>query len=345
MDGEHLGTEDDAAGRQELLAVRQAHVNGAGAGLGQQGGRAIEGREESGRRLGRRLEVVLRYADGQALHALLQRLAVVVHRLVGAGRVHRVVPGQHLQRNGRVLHAARQGPAVVQRPGQREHAVLGDAAVGGFQPHGAAPGGRYEDGAARAGAQGQPREARRDGRTRARRRSARNMGQIPGVAGGGKRQVGAGRANGEFVRGQLAQNDGAGIAQAPYRRGVFLGHIVQAQPGLAGGRQAGHVVDVLDGHRNAVEQRQVGAFGARHVCAAGRLHGAAGIDVGEGMDVDVHGADAAQRHAGQHLRGGLAGTQRAGHLPYGKFRTAAHGCSDGKWWCGCAMALPHAPVR
>ncbi len=223
--------------------------------------------------------------------------------------------------------------------------MLGDAAVGGFQPHGAAPCGRYEDGAARAGAQGQPREACRNGGARARRRSARDMGQVPGIAGRGKRQVGAGRADGELVRGQLAQDDGTGIAQAPHRRGILLGHIVQAQPGLAGGRQAGHVVDVLDGHGNAVEQRQVGAFGARHVCAARSLHGTAGIEIGESMDVDVHGADASQRRPGQHLRGGLAGAQRAGHLPYGKFRTAAHGCSDGKWWCGCARDPPHAPVR
>jgi hypothetical protein len=153
--------------------------------------------------------VVLRHADGQALHALLKPRAVVVHGFGGAGRVQRVVPGQHLQRDGRILHAARQRAAVVQRPGQGEHAVLGDAAVGGFQPHGAAPGGRYEDGAARAGAQGQPREACRNGGARARRRSARDMGQVPGVAGCGKRQVGAGRADGELMRGQLAQDDGA----------------------------------------------------------------------------------------------------------------------------------------
>src|SRR3989442_2762013 len=41
--------------------------------------RSVEGRQERGRRLGRRLEVVLRHADGQALHALLKPRAVVVH--------------------------------------------------------------------------------------------------------------------------------------------------------------------------------------------------------------------------------------------------------------------------
>ena len=104
---------------------------------------------------------------------------------------------------------------------------------------------------------------------RARRRAAGEVRGVPGIARRRPGQVEGRAAVGELVRGELAHQHGAGGAQPGHGGRVLSRDAVDAGARMAGGQDAGGVVDVLDGERNAVQRpapvaaRDLGFGGAR----------------------------------------------------------------------------------
>ena len=104
-----------------------------------------------------------------------------------------------------------------------------------------------------AGAQGKRHKPRGECRAGARRRSARMMGSVPRVARRRKRQIKRRAADRKFMQRQFAEHDRAGGAQTADDHRVFTRNIVEQDFGVAGGRQARNVDDVLDADRHAVQ--------------------------------------------------------------------------------------------
>src|SRR5207249_497196 len=110
-------------------------------------------------------------------------------------------------------NGTRQRPDMIEREGKREDATARDQAISRLEADDTAGAGRVPHAAASVAAQRQREEAGGDPGTRPRRRAARVMIGVPGVPRRRPWQVETGTADGEFVRGQLAQDDGAGPAQ------------------------------------------------------------------------------------------------------------------------------------
>ena len=74
----------------------------------------------------------------------------------------RIMPGEDLKCDRRVLHATRQRAEMVQRPGQWKHAAARNAAIGGLDANRTAPGRRTTDRAAGVGTHRHAHHARRN---------------------------------------------------------------------------------------------------------------------------------------------------------------------------------------
>ena len=124
--------------------------------------------------------------------------------------------------------------------------------------------------------------------------------RVPRVARGRERQVEARAAKGELVRGELAQHDRAGPAQARDRVRVGPRHVVAQDFGVARGRQPGHVDDVLDADGNAVERAADTPGGDLPLGGARRVQRPLGIEVDEGAQRRVEPFDAREQRP-RHL--------------------------------------------
>jgi hypothetical protein len=119
------------------------------------------------------------------------------------------------------------------------------------------------------------------------------------------------------MRGELAQNNRAGSAQAPHRFRIGRGDIVQHQMGMAGGRHAGHVDDVLYPDGNA-DERKIHALPHRTICLF-RLppHGHR-VDVHHGVYQRIQRRDPSQRRFGDVDRREPSCPVAGGHLRRGQ---------------------------
>src|SRR5207245_6874534 len=118
---------------------------------------------------------------------------------------------------------------MVEVPGQGEDARAADAAVRGFHADDAAAESGPTDGAAGVsshGAEGQTGSYRRP---RAATRTAGINLQVPGVAGRLEVRRQRGRTSRELVRGQLPQQQPAGLLEFRHNPAVLLGHVILAQ--------------------------------------------------------------------------------------------------------------------
>ena len=96
-------------------------------------------------------EVFRGYAYLQSLEGRIQGRRVVLRLAFHGGGIQRVETGHGAKKQGRVLGAARHGSALVQAGGEGDHAVAGDAAVGGLEAGDAAQAGGLAYGAAGVG--------------------------------------------------------------------------------------------------------------------------------------------------------------------------------------------------
>ena len=149
-----------------------------------------------------------------------------------------------------------------------------------------------------------------DGRARAARRAAGLVVGVPGIARRREGLVGRHRAVGEFVRGELAQDDRAARFQAPHGLGVDRGHVVGAQVRVTGRQHALGLVDVLQRDRNAVQGAAIKALAQLHVGLLGRDPRAVGGDGDVARDLVIDGVDAGEKSLGERRRGDLAPRKR-----------------------------------
>ncbi len=136
-----------------------------------------------------------------------QACAVARHRAVERGGVVRIVAGDHLQQAAASSSAVRpNGPDLIERRGERDHAVARDAAVGRLDADDAAERRRLADRAAGVGAEraGAQRRRRRPRPSRPTSRPAR-ASRSHGLRTGPYARVLVRRAHGELVHVELAE--------------------------------------------------------------------------------------------------------------------------------------------
>ena len=153
---------------------------------------AVKSRDHLGCRRRRGGEEGTRNSDAQTSHSLFDIGTIVGNWSVGAGRILRIVAGEHLQRDCRIFHAAGQRADVVKRPRQRKHATARDATIGWLDADRAAPCGRSTDRAAGVGAHCHAHHARADRGARAGRRTSGDVLGVPRIARRRKWQIEAG---------------------------------------------------------------------------------------------------------------------------------------------------------
>ena len=134
---------------------------------------------------------------------------------------------------------------MVERPRQSRDPGARDRAEARLHAPHAAEGGWPHDGTGGLGAERERHAAGGDGRGRAAGGAARRARERVGVAGG------AGGAAGELGGHGLAEDQGAGRAQAAHHRRVRPRPAAGVEPGAVLGRLVGGVDDVLDADGNA----------------------------------------------------------------------------------------------
>ena len=90
---------------------------------------------------------------------------------------------------------------------------------------------------------------------------------------------------------RLAQHDRPSLSQAARNCGVACGH-VPIDDGPSGRRHAGHIDQVLQGDRNAVQGANAVAGEERVLCSASCRHGTLRFDVEVGVERAVEAIDA-----------------------------------------------------
>ena len=98
-------------------------------------------------------EVLAGHADAQAPHAFGNRRRVVGHRPPRRRLIVHILAGDLAQQEGGAAHVLRERPDLVERAGERDHAIPRDAAVGGLDADAADERGRLADRSAGVGAE------------------------------------------------------------------------------------------------------------------------------------------------------------------------------------------------
>ena len=171
-----------------------------------------------------------------------------------AARVLRVVAGQGLEQQRAVLDAPRQRAAVIERVGVGDHARAAHQAERGHQADDTAQRGRAPDRSPGIRSERRRDEARRDGRPRARGGAAGEVGEVPGVARRGPRQIERRPGMRHLVGGELAEQHRTRIVEPGGRRGVSIGDPVDEDARVRGREDAPRVVDVLEPEGDAVQR-------------------------------------------------------------------------------------------
>ncbi len=204
---------------------------------------------------------------------------------------------------GDVLDRPRHRADRVERGAHVERAPVGDRAVGGAQAAHAAERGRDPDRPARIRAEGADAEVGGEGRGRPAARPAGHPLAVPGIAAGAERgRVGRRRAVGELVEIRLSEHDRAGLPKSRDGGRVSGGDPAFEETRGTGRPCAGHVEQVLDGDRHAVEgERPAGC-----ACLVGPprvRERELGRDRDECVQERVEHADAVEQRLGESHRG------------------------------------------
>ena len=215
----------------------------------------------------------------------MQACQIVRHRHVEAGGIERIEAGDGLQHERGVLDGLGERADLVERRGEGDQAVAGDAAVGGLQADHAAVGRGLADRAAGVRAERGDGGAVGHGGGGSAGGTAGDAFGIMRVAGGLERGVFGGRAHRELVLVHPPEGNGPGGAELADDGGVVGRAVVFRQKlRAAGAGLAEHVDVVLDGDRDAAErQREIGrcGFGQRGFEVVRQVGAGAGIAGGD----------------------------------------------------------------
>jgi len=270
-------------------------------------------------------------ADAQALDiGLAGRGRHARQRRIDRGGIRRVVAAHDLVQQRRVEHGTSARSGLVERRGHRDHAVAGDAAIGGLDADRSGDRGRLADRTAGIGADRQRSLEGRQARRRTAARATRDPLQIPRIAG---RTVGGGLGRGthrELVQIRLAEDHQAGGKQPVDDRGV-----VRRNPALQNaraGRRGQPLIaeEVFDPDRHSCQGAQLLAGRDPGVHRACLLQGALGIDGQEGVNVGVHLFDAIKTLAGDLFGALFPGGDPAAEFGCGLGDRGRHHCSRSK---------------
>ena len=208
------------------------------------------------------------------------------------GGVLRIVAGDDAQQRGGVAHIAGEGAHPIERGSKGDEPIPRNAPVGGQHADHAAETGRLADGAAGIAAQRAYRHVGGNGRSRSAARSARHPFRIHRIAHRAVGGVLVGRAHGELVAVELAQQHRPGGIEPGNHSGVIGRTKALQDPGTRRGRSAPHHQHVLDAHGNAGQRRQRVSLGRHGVHARSLLERAV---LGQGqvdIQLRIHGRDA-----------------------------------------------------
>ena len=297
--GRCLGETDRERRRRAVLGERQLDVADRGARAGQRLRRLAHRSFHVG--VERRGEVPARDAERQPGNAAVEAADVVVEGHVDAGRIARIVAGEHGEREREVADRAAERSGGVQRRRERHDAVPADSPVRGLQARDAAAGRRDPDRAARVGAERDRALARGDGRGRAAARAAGHVPERPRVVRSGGRD-----AVGELVRVRLAEEHGAGLAQAHHTGRVARRHAARVGAATALRGHPGGVEQILGGDRDAVQRAPIEARRELALGVPGGLERLLGQHAGEGGHRRLDAVDPLERGLGELDRGHLA---------------------------------------
>ena len=212
------------------------------------------------------------------------------------------------------MRRPRHGPAMIVGVGVRQHAGAADEAVGGLQSGDTAQASRAADRAAGVGAEARRHQAGSECGARARRRAAGEVRCVPGIARRRPRQVERRSAVRELVRRELARQHGPGGLQAGDGGRVLVGNAVDAGARMARRQDAGRVVDILEGERNAVQRPAQIAVHDLGLGGAGSRHGDVRRARDEGIQLRVERLGARQQALGVLDRRQLADRDQVGGL-------------------------------
>ena len=167
-------------------------------------------------------EVLLRHAEAQTLHALLQIGAqVIVREISDHRRVVRVLTEYRLADDGSVFDRVRERSDLIERRRESDDAPARHAPVRRLHTDDAAERGRLPDRATGIGAERKEHLAGRDGDRRTAGRPARYAFEAPGVLDRPESGVLIGRTHREFVEVGLPDHDRAPRVETLHdRRGV-----------------------------------------------------------------------------------------------------------------------------
>ena len=239
------------------------------------------------------LEVIgARHTEPDALQVALEGGVIVWHRLHSRTGITPVGAGYGLQHQGRVSDSARHGPGMVQTPAQGDDTGTTDTAVGRLEPNNAAERCRVTYRAASVAASGERHHMRRQSGARARARPAWKHRRIPWIA---RRPKHFHTAGGKFDSVEFAEADGTSPPQAR-RHGRILGSDVAGHHfGRRRGGHALHVVNILVGHRDAVQRTAIAAAADLDLSRLRRGQGMLGTDVKVGDQIAIQRVNTLQQ--------------------------------------------------
>ena len=181
--------------------------------------------------------------------------------------------GDDAQQRGGIAHIAGKGADTIQRGSKGDEPIARHAPVGGQHANHAAEAGRLADGAAGIRSQRAYCHVRGDRRSRTAARSARHPFRIHRIAHRAVGGVLVGRAHGELIAVELAQQHRPGCFEPGNRSGVIRRPVALQDPRTRGRGSALHHQHVLDAHGNTCQRRQRVALGGHGVHALCLLEG------------------------------------------------------------------------
>src|SRR5262249_11041551 len=197
-----------------------------------------------------------------------------------------------LQYDRAIFGGPRHRAGMIEREGERQDAHAADEPVARLDAGETAKRRGAADRAAGVAAGAAEHEAGRDRRAGAARRAAGEARGVPRVAGGRPGQIEAGAAQREFMRRELPHDDRAGVAQFLDGERVGLWHVVLHDLRVAGRRDPGGFVDVLEAERDAVQGAAVFTGVDLALGGAGFDARAVGEDANEAVQFAVELLDA-----------------------------------------------------
>ena len=254
------------------------------------------------------------FLDEADLHALQIALGAFAgggdHRTRAfgdGGGVTLVVATDDLLQQCGVEHGAGDRADLVERGGHGDGSETGDAAVGGFDAHGAGQGAGLANRSTGVGAEGERGLECGDRGGGATTGTAGHALGIPRVVGGLVGGVLGGGALGEFVEVRLAEDRHAGGLELFDDGGVVRRHPALEDLGGGGGFDALGDDHVLDGDRHTSQLRQGGlVFGGLGVEGVGLLESHIAGNLQEGLDRRLSGFDHLEVGFDELARGDVA---------------------------------------